>query len=258
MLKTNVRKILNIFKESKSNIEISTDDIFLVSYPKSGNTWLRFLLANYLTDNQCNFDNAHLLIPGIHFTQKQSISSQDRLKFVKSHQPFTGDYHKVIYLVRDGKDVAVSYYFHAKKFGIVSKEETFEDFLIKFNAGKVDNYTAWSDHVNSWLNNPTKDFLLIKYEDLKLNPYFELIRVLKFAKIVIDTKLVKSAVEASSFESMKKLELERKEQIIKDLDPSIQFVRNGKIGEAEMYFNQELMTNFIAVHGLTLKQLGYL
>lgn len=85
--------------------------------------------------------------------------------------PFTPNYSKVVYLVRDGRNVAVSYYFHLMKYEQISKDTKLEDFIVvDFNAGFIDKYTSCSSNVNSWLKNAPKKFLLLGYEDLKANP----------------------------------------------------------------------------------------
>ena len=49
---------------------IFPDDVFIVSYPKSGSTWLRFLIGNYLSENQCRFSNVQTFVPDVPYDIK--------------------------------------------------------------------------------------------------------------------------------------------------------------------------------------------
>ncbi|MDJ0744587.1 MAG: sulfotransferase domain-containing protein [Xenococcaceae cyanobacterium MO_167.B27] len=257
----NLKQIIFKKKYQKifNNIDIYPDDIFLVSYPKSGNTWLRFLIGNYLTSNKCDFNNSHLIIPDIHFNP-EDCNYIKRPRFIKSHIPFTTKYNKVIYLVRDGRDVAVSYYFYMLKYGKIHKSTKFENFLEIFNSGNLDKYTLWSDHVKSWITNSSNNFFLLTYEELKKYPISSLANVLSFSEIAFDYKRILSAVNASSFDAMKKIEQKQHDQVslFANSDPNIQFVRNGEIGEWKKFFTTESVENFINIHGDALKMLSYI
>ncbi len=238
------------------------DDIFLVSYPKSGNTWLRFLIGNYLTHSRCNFKNCDSIIPDIHYNPEQ-VEQLQKPRIIKSHSPFTPEYNRVVYIVRDGRDVAVSYYFYALKFGLVESHTRFEDFILRFNNGTVDDFTPWNHHVGSWIERANQNFLLIKYEDLKANAERELTRFLEFADLPIDSSRLTSAVKASEFSNMQKLEKQqqyREDQyrVFGGSDPNIQFVRKGQVGGWQEFFDDRLLADFIDRHGSTLERLDYL
>ena len=242
----------------KPPINVLPDDVFLVSYPKSGNTWVRFLIGNYLTGNKCDFTNSHLIIPDIHFNPEQCSKIQQP-RFIKSHNKFTSAYPRVVYIVRDGRDVAISYYFHTMKIGKISEDANFEDYLEKFNSGLLDRFSTWSNHVNSWLNNASNNFLLVRYEDLKLNPLQKLIQILEFSGISINYDVAEAAVEASKFEKMKFLEKSQQEMFegFAKYDSNIPFVRSGEVGNWKTFFTRESTSRFIKIHGSALERLGY-
>lgn len=251
-----------IKKNSYKNIEIYPDDVFLVSYPKSGSTWLRFLIGNYLSDNKCNFDNCHLIIPDIHYNPEQCLYVHNP-RIMKSHFPFsahfmTHKYPKVIYIVRDGRDVAVSYYYYLLRTGKIQNNFSFDEYISMFNDGKIDNFSNWSIHINSWMDYMTDNFLIVRYEDLKKDTNDSLLKVLFFLGFDIDQKRIKKAVEASQFENMKRLDRNRT-SFIKDIpDKSIPFVREGKSGGWVNFFNDKLHDDFLYVHSTALKRLGYI
>lgn len=91
----------------------------LVSYPRSGNTWLRFLLTHCLwPDATVSFQTLGRYVPDWHrqldrhtFTDSKSPSSQLPFRVVKSHQIFNRYFDKRIYLYRDGRDALTAYYY---------------------------------------------------------------------------------------------------------------------------------------------------
>jgi len=246
-------------KPCSLEFDVFPDDVFLVSYPRSGNTWLSFLIGNYLTDNQCNFENLYQIVPDIYYNPEQ-IQQLQRPRIIKSHESFTSKYKKVVYIVRDGRDVAVSYYFYAIKFGYVNKETKFEDFLLSFNNETMGDFVSWSSHVSSWMNNARKEILLIRYEDMKANPAYELSRFLKFADIPVEQDRLDKAVESSDFANMQSLEKRQSESFerFKDSDPTIQFVREGQVGTWRNFFTDQQLADFIDYHGSVLEHLNYL
>lgn len=242
-------------------VEIFPDDIFLVAYPKSGVTWLRFLIGNYLTNNQCNFDNSHQIVPDIHYNPEQCahISSP---RFIKSHFPFspqflTHHYPKVVYLARDGRDVAVSYYYYLKRHGIISETTSFHDYLLMFHQGTIDQFSNWNLHVNFWLDHAPETFLLIRYEDMKREPLAGLQSVLEFAGLDVHHEKITEAVNASRFENMRQQERQQTFSPIKIADPSIPFIREGKSGDWKNMFTDELHDEFLCIHRNALERLNY-
>jgi hypothetical protein len=243
-------------KERRPNIEIFPDDVILVSYPKSGSTWLRFLVGNYITNNNCDFANSHLIVPDIHLKPEYCQNIQ-RPRIIKSHRSYTPDYKRVVYIVRDGRDVSVSYYFHMIKYKQISPETRFEDFLFDFNAGCVDGWmTSWSEHVNGWLNSDHEDFLLIKYEDMKQDTTREFRRFVEFSGLPIDNNKLVAAVQASEFDNMQRLE-QNLINHMPDYDVSKPFVRQGKVGGWQEFFSEQMTESFIYAHSSALERLGY-
>jgi hypothetical protein len=68
------------------NLQILPDDVFLVSFPKSGNTWARFLVANLLyPECPANFANIYKLVPDPEGTPKKHFDRMPRPRIIKSH-----------------------------------------------------------------------------------------------------------------------------------------------------------------------------
>src|ERR1700721_535136 len=159
------------------------DDTFLVSYPKSGNTWVRFLLANLMYPNETvGFANINRLLPAPGVLSKRFLRSLPRPRVMKSHETFDVRFRKVIYLVRDPRDVAVSEYHFDLKKRYIEPDVTLEQFVRRFIAGQTSSYASWWEHPASWTaprhGNPA--FLLVRYEDLLADPIGETGKIAEF------------------------------------------------------------------------------
>ena len=226
--------------------------IWLASYPKSGNTWIRTFISSIIfsKDGISNFNNLekisqypmrrhfHNLVENfqnINEIKKNWIVSQEKMnqnnkiKFLKTHHinckigsdSFTNlDNTKgVIYIVRDPRNVVTSIKNHfslntyedAKKFifddhrwlGFVSDKNKIRD-------NKLPTLiSSWSTNYKSW-KNMSENFLLIKYEDLLMDPDNEFAKIVKFLSSILNIEFNKNkiteAIKTSSFDYLKKLE----------------------------------------------------
>ncbi len=90
------------------NLAVYPDDTFIVSYPRSGNTWARFLVANPVYAEQpVTFANIERLIPDCEAMASRYVKRVPRPRIIKSHEYFDPRYKRVIYIVRDPRDVAL-------------------------------------------------------------------------------------------------------------------------------------------------------
>ena len=113
------RKTLTRFGKTRNAgpyLKVFPDDVFIVSYPRSGNTWVRFLIGSMVYQADVDFNNLVTIIPDIYRCTNRFLESLERPRYLKSHEPYDGRYPKVIYLVRDPRDVAISYYYWLLKF----------------------------------------------------------------------------------------------------------------------------------------------
>jgi hypothetical protein len=153
---------------------------------------------------------------------------------MKSHEPFDVRFKKVIYLVRDPRDVAVSeYYFDLKK-RYVAADTTLEQFIKLFVAGTSSGYGSWWEHVASWIGprNGNPNFLVVRYEDLLAEPVVETAKIAEFLGIKADEERLRTAVERSSADRMRKIEKQDADKWTgtKNTRKEIPFVRAAKSG----------------------------
>src|SRR5215469_9246332 len=214
------------------NLVVLPDDVFLLSYPKSGNTWTRFLVANLVyPEKQPDFSNLNTIIPDPEALSKRILAKLPRPRILKSHQYFHPSYRRIIYVVRDPRDVAVSqYYFHIKR-TLIDESYPIERFVERFVAGETSLYASWGENVASWLATRyhTPDFLLLRYEDMIADTPRELAKVASFLGIDAEANRIRCAVEQSSAERMRGLEKEQalKWASTKNTRQDIAFVRTA-------------------------------
>jgi Sulfotransferase domain len=116
-------KILTRRVQPGMSLKVRPDDTFLVSYPKSGNTWMRFLIANLLQqDPPVGLLDADCLIPIVDGKSKRFFDEMKSPRIIKSHFSFIPAYKRVIYVVRDPRDVVMSQYHYQIKRGVLEKD----------------------------------------------------------------------------------------------------------------------------------------
>lgn len=175
----------------------------LVSYPKSGNTWLRGIIANILVMKDLQMKEVELVVPDIY---KRSVRwlEKNEYTFFKSHEVYHPAYSQVVYLVRDPRDVAVSYYNYQIKTGQIGTRVTIEQYVEQFVHRGCSSYGRWSNHVMGWV--PllgSENFKLLKYEDLTRDPCKEVNEILFFAGISSSDEDVAWSVEKNSIDKMR-------------------------------------------------------
>lgn len=201
--------------------------IWLASYPKSGNTWVRSILAAllYSSDGAFNFDLIKRIpqfpkkevfkdlvkdfsnfneIKKNWITVQEKINSEKEIKLLKTHNGkytvekdnFTDDQNSlaVIYIVRDPRTLVKSISNHFTKSHYDASKFLIAPSLIgngkSFEERKDGILTLigkWNDHYRSWTKNKN-NLLLIKYEDLVNNPETELTKLIKFLEKYISFK----------------------------------------------------------------------
>src|SRR6267142_309339 len=251
------------------NVTVFDDDVFVVSYPRSGNTWTRFLIGNLINpDVPLTFSNVESRIPEIYFNPDHKMRALPRPRVLKSHESFQPHYPRVIYLVRDPRDVAVSYYHHAMKWGNVPDDYPMEDFIPRFMRPDFDvKWGSWEDNVLSWLRmrDGNANFLLLRYEDMKKNTVAELERVAAFLKrcglpgAIADSNRLRLAIELSSSDRMR--ELEKKESktwvLTKETRQDKPFVGSATAGGWETSLSSDSVALLESAWGGAMRRLQY-
>jgi hypothetical protein len=220
--------------------------IYIIGYPKSGNTWLSYLVSYSL-----NMVYDDMNAPGVH-PRRESIRKQ--VKGGHSHKSYTPSFgqvfkthrlldnlkaeDRVIYIVRDPRDVIISYYYYLNNSSNGSIEmSSVIDKVLK----------EWAEHLSFYKNVPNTSF--IKYEDLLQNSLNALNNLFETMEIAVDENVLKSAIEIFSFENMsgRKAGIEDKES----------FFRKGVIGDWKNYIDENEITRIKSKVGDLMKIFDY-
>ena len=248
--------------------------VWLASYPKSGNTYLRALLASYFfsKDGEFTFELLKSIqkFPNFkHFKSldidcenevnifKNYIKAQEDINkkkkeivFLKTHSSFCNIGEHVfsdlkntlaaIYVVRDPRNVALSM---ANYYSVENKEcvrrliSQQTDILDNTENKNFKNYLgSWSFHFNSWKRLKNR-LLIIKYENLILNPKKEILSILNFISSIIGSKI--QINENKLDKSINNTKFEK----LRHLEKSSGFHENASISKNN-FFNKGLKTDF--------------
>lgn len=282
--------VLGLSNPSERAIPIRSDDIFVVSYLKSGNTWTRFLLSNLLNPGtSVDFESIERTSPDIYQFQYRHYEKLPSPRLIKSHECFDPRYRRIIYIVRDPRDVAVSLYHFLRKIKSIDDSFPLASYASQwFLLGKGSGRT-WREHVTSWLLNPKtfprvfgftqvatgsenglslddlgasghgRQFLLLRYEDLLSDPYGNLSRVAKFLNLNVSSEQIGYAVEHSSASRMRKLEQKDRDRwfMTQHSRKDINFVREAKADQWRTALPRECIAKIEAEWGRTMQVLGY-
>ena len=243
---------------------IYPDDTFLVSYPRSGNTWTRFLIANLVhPDKNVSFLNIERLIPDTSSQSNRAMRRTPRPRLIKIHEYFDHRCRKVIYIVRDPRDVVLSYYDFQRKYRHYEDKYPLEKYVGDFVEGRLNSigWGTWGENVASWLytRGKTKGFLLMRYEDMMENPARELTRVSEFLGIPPDPARIADAVAKSSADKMREMEKRESGQWVatKNHRQDIPFVRVAKAGGWKEKLPPACVAQIESAWGHIMTDLGY-
>lgn len=247
-----MKKLKKVLIKAKNHFLYQVTDYYFVSYPKCGRTWTRYFLSQYLKrlcgrrfslefDNLIKFDYRY---PRIIYTHAHH--RQDDLKQTKKFADWLAKSDKkIIFLIRDPRDVVVSSYFQYTKRGdgtVVDSDIPLSEFITLPHTG----IQKIVDYMNFWYQSRETfdDFLLLRYENLKDDPQVEFSKFINFLNIELDESVLRKAIEASAFEKMRQAE---KSEKIEDsrLEPGDRSdeesykTRRGKTGGYVDYFDGE-------------------
>ena len=244
------------------NFFVHPDDTFLVSYPKSGSTWARFLVAALANPEETvSFLNIDRLLPSISSRSKRDLRNQPRPRLIKSHEYFDTRYQNVIYVVRDPRDVVLSQYRFFLKRGAIDDGYALDRFVSRFLAGSLNDYGSWGENVGSWLaaRQGAKRFLLLRYEDMLLETEKELMKVADFLGKQVAPEHLARCVEQGSVDRMRDLEKKQGDQWVttKGKRKDVPFVGAAKAGGWKSGLAAEHVAQIESAWGPLMRCVGY-
>lgn len=233
---------------------------YIISFPRSGNTWVVNSLKDYLGAQRAE------LMPSVYGGEEIKFYGSKKIKVagaydtekpvgIKTHM-YKNEFqkeklpkHKIVYILRDGRDVLISYYFYTYGFLGKDKErvknfsnDDFSDFLRKESMNYRNHIIGWFEFQN---------IFKIKYEELKNNYIHILSNIQKYLNIV--NLITEDEVKEKYVDNFKGMD--------KNLNAlqgdNTAFYRKGIIGDWENYFNEENKSIFKEYCGQLLIDLGY-
>lgn len=230
---------------------INDDDFILASFPRSGNTWLRFILANLMSGNEVGitFHNYHQYVPDIHFIRDFSEwrSYPPFPRVIKSHLLPQPEYKNIIYIVRDPRAAIISHWLYK------GKPCELEQYILSDDIWPA----VWNVHVGQWVNySHSNNVLIVRYEEMLSNTEEQIRNILAFLGLGnIDQNTIIQAVERSSFERMRKIEKE--EGFWRPLKGD-EFMRRGKPDGWRKEVSQSILDKIIERNYEMMKYFNYI
>jgi len=250
-------KKLNIFGFQELG-NTNNEDVFIIGYPKSGNTLLQHIVAHLVFGLRKDAPKSLINSCVTEWYNNPMFFRHEKRHFFKSHELPDEKFKKVIYIIRDGRDAVRSYYYMQKNLG---KNVSLDDL---YSSGGKTFRGTWASHVDKWTANKYKaDILYIKYEDLLKNKRNEIDRICSFLGIERTDQEIKNVLEATSFENMKTMEKSyswSRMKSFKDWKKEGNFVREGKSGGFKLEDNlkKPSLDNFISASRSMLEEYKYL
>ena len=245
--------------ELSRTISTRPGDICFTGYPKSGSTWLSYILLLLTKNGEIPSDET--LRSCLHwvassFTYPRSRDELEALpspRIFKSHMPYQmaiggkpiENPCKYIYIARNPRDVCVSYFhFESDKSWAGNYNGPWEHWLKMFLDGEVQR-GDWFDHVLSWWQHRDADnILFIRYEDLREDFEATVVRIARFLDYPLSQELLARIREKTSFQAMKQDEFSNMHEI----EELTEFFRRGQVGSWKDLFTVAQNENFDAVY----------
>ncbi|XP_039605914.1 sulfotransferase 6B1-like [Polypterus senegalus] len=199
--------------QAVDKFEARADDILLVSYPKSGFNWM-FHILNSLAFAAGIIEKEHAHLPlMLEFLKPenlQAISSMPSRRILGTHlhpdnlpKSFIEKKVKILAMLRNPKDVIVSYFHFQNNNPVIGLCYTWNEFFCRFLEGKA-FYGSYFDYISAW-NKKVNDenVLVVIYEELKKNMSEEIKKIAKFLNFTLTDEQIQSICSMSTFKSMK-------------------------------------------------------
>lgn len=245
-------------------------DVFLVGHPKSGNTWLAYMLAFILyqdSQDEITLSNLKKYVPIIH-GKDSSIAKYPNLsepRVFRNEMPEYPDlYPKIIYLVRDPRAVLTSYYhMYLTIFNDcdTSPKDFIEEYLSQGCIKRWEIITRWDRQVLAWIQWAEQDdrVFVVKYEDMVNDRQSILEKILGFAEISCSKECLALAVSRGSFEAMQKSEEKHGvESYSGEMSQRGRFIRRGKVDGWKDEMDQLTIEQIEKEFAPVMKAVGYL
>ncbi|XP_051928057.1 sulfotransferase 1C1-like [Hippocampus zosterae] len=247
-------------------------DILIAAYPKSGSTWTAEIVDQLLHNGDVeSCRRAPITVRTAFLESTERVRPKSGLlhlkelvppRVIKTHLPiqivpvgFWEKKCKTIYVARNAKDTAVSFYYF-QQMNLSSPEPgSWESFIHKFMHGQL--WGSWYDHVKGyWEEREKRDILYLFYEDMKENPRREVERIMKYLDLSLSDDVISRIVELTTFKNMKENPTTNFSSFPSEIyNQSIsKFMRKGVVGDWKNHFTPEQSAAFDEDYEKKMKQ----
>ncbi|XP_053762467.1 amine sulfotransferase-like [Panthera pardus] len=245
------------FLENLDDFEIRDDDVFIITYPKSGTSWFQQLLSLiYFEEHRKGIGNLETVdrVPFFEYNfRKMDFVERPSPRLFATHLPYylvprglKNKKAKIIYIYRNPKDVMCSY-FHFSKNVTLQVTSSFEEFMEQFLEGKVLG-SLWFDHIKGWYEHKSLfNIQFLMYEEMKKDLKGSLSKVCKFLGKELSEEEMDAIVRQATFQNMKYDPRANYKNIIKTrygLEAKGHFLRKGTIGDWKNHMTVEQNERF--------------
>jgi len=237
------------------NFQTRGEDVFVVSYPKSGTTWVGEILWQLYNNGEVSSVDLSERVPFLEYSTKPIVSQPEletlpSPRIIKTHLSSDvipkGESEstrcKYVYVARNPKDVAVSKYKFVNSIPRCGYTGPWEFYAKLFIDGKV-SYSRWNDHVIGWWQHKDEaKVLFLKYEDLKKDLASKIRDIARFLEINATEETICQIAEQCTFKGMQK----NKESFsaLAGVTDGPKLLRKGEIGDWKNYFTSDLNERF--------------
>ncbi|KAL9959400.1 hypothetical protein ACROYT_G032722 [Oculina patagonica] len=247
------------FEKDLSRFETRSDDVYVVSYPKSGTTWLQEIVWQIYHNGDISKEEVESRYYQLEKSQlferpgdeqQVALNSRPSPRFIKSHLPYhvipisenKANRSKYLYIARNPKDAAVSFYHFVRSFGPASHFYGNWEFFAKMFLEGKGAFGLWSDHVLPWWKHRNEPHILfLKYEDLKKDLCNNVRRISEFLEKPLSEEIVAKISHQCTFAEMKK-NSDSFTISVHPTKPSL--LRKGEVGGWKSQFSEELNRAF--------------
>lgn len=256
-------RLHQISKPKDEYFKPSDKDVYLVSYPRSGNTWMRVLLAEIIYgESGESLRDLGYYMPDINKPRLMKNVIEVGCHYIKAHDPLMINrrselFKKVLYIIRDPRDIVISW-FRFQSGRLYHKD--FNHFFLDWISDRI-YPSSWQTHVNSWtgpgIDMNDVDVCVVRYEDLLKDAFSVLKKIMTFLDLDVEPVRIREGIKKASVDKMRRKEKLGFWEDNVNLD-KLQFIGPATSNQWQKILTEEQVNLIFYYSGNEMKRFGYL